>query len=511
MGNMKTPGVYIVEKGTFPNEVMEAATSIPVFIGITEKASNGKDELKGKPWKISSMTEYLKYFGQKPEEKFVLRVKKKDDGIVPANCLFAYEADYRDTSEAKTAATYVFTACRKDPKRFILYYQMQMFFANGGGTCYVVSTGTYAENRLLDRDMVKKAIGALEKEPEITLVIIPEAVYSPDCHDIQVMSLSHCGKMNNRFAILDVQPKTADNQTMMEQIQLFQSGIGSDNLSYGAAYYPWLETTLLSDRQITFDMFEWDTDSESDFKAFFCEGSNMLTYVNAAISKMPDMKERERDEFHRAMSVNWPVYQQMVKKVKEYLNLLPPSASMAGIYTMVDNTRGVWKAPANVSVNYVNKPEININNREQEELNVPVSGKAINAIRYFIGEGIKVWGARTLDANSLDWRYINVRRNVLFLEESVKNAARAYVFEPNDANTWLNMKCMVENFLRGIWKKGGLAGATPEDAFSVHVGLGDTMMPEDILEGILRVTVQVAVSHPAEFIEITFCQQMQRC
>lgn len=93
----------------------------------------------------------------------------------------------------------------------------------------------------------------------------------------------------------------------------------------------------------------------------------------------------------------------MIKTVKASLNLLPPSAAMAGIYTMVDNTRGVWKAPANVSVNYVNRPEVNINNREQEDLNVPVNGKAINAIRSFIGEGIKIWSARTLDSNSLDW------------------------------------------------------------------------------------------------------------
>ena len=127
-----------------------------------------------------------------------------------------------------------------------------------------------------------------------------------------------------------------------------------------------------------------------------------------------------------------------------------------------------------------------------------------------MGEGIKVWGARTLDGNSLDWRYINVRRTMIMLEESVKNASRAYVFEPNVASTWLNLKSMIQNFLTGIWKRGGLAGATPDDAFSVHVGLGDTMTPEDVLEGILRVTVLVAIVRPAEFIEITFQQQMQK-
>jgi phage tail sheath protein FI len=197
-------------------------------------------------------------------------------------------------------------------------------------------------------------------------------------------------------------------------------------------------------------------------------------------------------------------------EVKNRLNLLPPAAAMAGIYTMVDNTRGVWKAPANVSMNGVVSPAVNISHDDQEDLNVTTQGKSINAIRSFIGEGVLVWGARTLDGNSLDWRYINVRRTMIMLEESCRLASKAMVFEPNVANTWVTIKSMIANFLTGIWKRGGLAGAVPDDAFSVHVGLGETMTPEDILEGILRVTVLVAISRPAEFIEITFQQQMQK-
>jgi phage tail sheath protein FI len=183
---------------------------------------------------------------------------------------------------------------------------------------------------------------------------------------------------------------------------------------------------------------------------------------------------------------------------------------MAGVYTMVDNTRGVWKAPANVSLSAVSAPSVNITHEEQEDLNVNTAGKSINAIRTFIGEGTLVWGARTLDGNSLDWRYINVRRTMIMLEESVRLATKAYVFEPNTANTWVTIKSMISNFLTGVWKRGGLAGSSPDDAFSVHVGLGETMTAEDILEGILRVTVLVALSRPAEFIEITFQQQMQK-
>jgi phage tail sheath protein FI len=158
----------------------------------------------------------------------------------------------------------------------------------------------------------------------------------------------------------------------------------------------------------------------------------------------------------------------------------------------------------------VTAPCVNISHDDQEDLNVTAQGKSINAIRPFVGEGELVWGARTLDGNSLDWRYVNVRRTMIMLEESIRLASKAYVFEPNTANTWVTMRSMIENFLTGVWKQGGLAGAIPEDAFSVHVGLGETMTPVDILEGILRITVLVAVSRPAEFIEITFQQQMQK-
>ncbi|MCY4333704.1 MAG: phage tail sheath subtilisin-like domain-containing protein [Litoreibacter sp.] len=212
----------------------------------------------------------------------------------------------------------------------------------------------------------------------------------------------------------------------------------------------------------------------------------------------------------KTMRVVAPLYKDIMDAMAKYVNTMAPSAAMAGIYTAVDNSRGVWKAPANVSVNSVISPTVNIDHAQQENLNVSTTGKSINAIRPFVGEGTLVWGARTLDGNSLDWRYVSVRRTMIMIEESIRLASKAYVFEPNTANTWVTMRSMIENFLNGVWKAGGLAGAVPTDAFSVHVGLGETMTPEDILEGILRITVLVAVTRPAEFIEITFQQQMQK-
>ena len=215
-------------------------------------------------------------------------------------------------------------------------------------------------------------------------------------------------------------------------------------------------------------------------------------------------------DLHKILTAVCPLYKGIIESIKLKLNLLPPSAGMAGVYTMVDNSRGVWKAPANVSLNAVISPAVEITNAQQEDLNVTTAGKSINAIRTFIGEGTLVWGARTLDGNSLDWRYINVRRTMIMLEESIKLATKAYVFEPNVSSTWVTIKSMISNFLTSVWKRGGLAGATPEDAFGVFVGLGETMTPQDILDGMLKVTVLVALSRPAEFIEITFQQQMQK-
>ena len=209
-------------------------------------------------------------------------------------------------------------------------------------------------------------------------------------------------------------------------------------------------------------------------------------------------------------AVSPSLYRTVLNEMRAALNLLPPAAAMAGVFTAVDNSYGVWKAPANVSLSSVVSTAVNITNEDQEDLNVTVQGKSINAIRPFIGEGVLVWGARTLDGNSLDWRYIQVRRTMIMLEESIRLAAKRYVFENNNANTWVTIKSTIKNFLTGIWKRGGLAGGSPEDAFAVFAGLGETMTPEDILEGVLRVTVLVAITRPAEFIEITFQQQMQR-
>jgi phage tail sheath protein FI len=203
-----------------------------------------------------------------------------------------------------------------------------------------------------------------------------------------------------------------------------------------------------------------------------------------------------------------PIFNDILGQMRESLNVLPPSGAIAGIYSLVDSTVGVFKAPANVSVSSITGPTVNISAAEQEDLNLPLTGKAVNAIRPFVGKGTLVWGARTLDGNSQDWRYINVRRTMIMLEQSVKFACEPFVFRPNDANTWLAVKSMISSFLRSQWQAGALVGATEDQAYQVEVGLGTTMTPQDILDGYMKVIVKVAISRPAEFIVITFQQKM---
>lgn len=223
--------------------------------------------------------------------------------------------------------------------------------------------------------------------------------------------------------------------------------------------------------------------------------------------------EKSTDEFERSLNnalvVSFGKFKELTTKGAEALNLLPPGGAIAGIYAKTDNERGVWKAPANVSLSSVIGPAVKISHEQQAEYNVDVnSGKSVNIIRSFTGKGTLVWGARTLAGNDNEWRYVNVRRFFNFVEESVKKATEQFVFEPNDANTWVKVQAMIENFLTTLWRQGALQGIKPEHAFYVAVGLGKTMTALDILEGRMIIEIGMAAVRPAEFIILRFSHKM---
>jgi hypothetical protein len=203
-------------------------------------------------------------------------------------------------------------------------------------------------------------------------------------------------------------------------------------------------------------------------------------------------------------------YKNVVNEIQKSASLIPPSGAIAGVYSQVDSDRGVWKAPANVSLSSTSAPCLRLDNKQQEDLNVDVTaGKSINAIRPFTGQGTLVWGARTLAGNDNEWRYISVRRFFNMVEKSLKLSTNWAVFEPNEVNTWTRVKGMIDNYLTNLWKQGALAGATADAAFFVNIGLGSTMSQVDILEGRMNVEIGMAVVRPAEFIVLKFSHKLQ--
>ena len=174
--------------------------------------------------------------------------------------------------------------------------------------------------------------------------------------------------------------------------------------------------------------------------------------------------------------------------------IAPPSGSMVGIYARTDNTIGVHKAPANEVVRACTGLASSYNTAEQDLLNP----KGVNLIRSFPGRGIRVWGARTATSNAT-WKYINVRRLFIYLEESIRANTNWVVFEPNTEALWGRVKRTIEMFLASTWRSGALAGTSPSEAFFVEIGRS-TMTQDDIDNGRLICVIGVAPVKPAEFV-----------
>ncbi|GAA0727899.1 hypothetical protein GCM10009430_36480 [Aquimarina litoralis] len=236
----------------------------------------------------------------------------------------------------------------------------------------------------------------------------------------------------------------------------------------------------------------------------------VITAITNAQAVDPDSGNLDGFKLSAIKDMDSATYNNIKTAINNLPLELPPSSAMAGVYARVDNDRGVWKAPANVSVKYTVKPSQKITNDIQDRLNVDTTaGKSINAIRTFTGKGTLVWGSRTLAGNDKEWRYVPVRRFFNMAEESIKKATEQFVFEPNDRNTWVRVKAMINNFLTLQWRAGALAGPTPDKAFYVNVGLGETMTANDVLDGKMIIEIGMAVVRPAEFIILRFSHKMQ--
>jgi len=473
MATYLRPGVYIEEIPSLPPSVIPVETAIPAFIGYTAPDDPNRiikqSEVNLKPIKIFSMQEYEQYFGVPQQETTGITVTVKLD----ANSDFIAEEVIASINEINRS-------------KHIMHYALQAYFLNGGGPCWVVSVGTYNNNISIPLPALEAGLNKIEIVDEVTIIVFPEALRMTNASrkTIYDAALQQCEKKKNRFLITDASPRNVG--TPSKDIATIASGfrnnlIGYNYLKYSATYLPNVKTVL-----------NYSID-DAAIDVTITSSSGVPSTVKLVALKTSRLT----------------LYNLIRSKIDELSLVLPPSSLMAGIYTKVDQARGVFKAPANLSLIGVIAPTIKISDAEHDGLNIDSSGKSINAIRSFPGRGILVFGARTLDGNSNEWRYIPVRRFFSFAEISIKNTIEQFLFEPNDSNTWERVKAMIANFLTNQWQQGALVGDNPQQAFFVNVGIGSTMTPIDILEGKMKVEVGMAVVRPAEFIILRFSHLMQ--
>lgn len=463
MAEYKTPGVYIEEIPKLPPSIASVETAIPAFIGYTQKAQlKEPGDLLNQPKRITSMLEYEQYFGGPVQETSI---------EVTIDTTQSNKIDV----QGKVAA----------PGKYLMYYSLQLFFINGGGDCYIVSVGDYSTGGVIDMTTLQGGLAEVAKVNEVTLILFPDGLNMSSAGNYYALhkeAMDQAALLKDRFVVMDVWVNPGD--PAFNAIQTFRDfDFGDiDVRKYAAIYYPRIYTRL-----------DYQYDASGATVKIIGKGDGSLS------GTLAELKTKNNAYYFMAKGA-----------ITDIEMLLPASSAVVGKYAEVDNTRGVWKAPANVGIDYAIRPERIISHNEQENLNVDVvSGKSVNVIRSFPGRGpALIWGARTLAGNDNEWRYISVRRFFNMVEESTKNATEQFVFEPNDRNTWIRVKSMIENYLTQQWKAGALMGTTTREAFFVKVGLNETMTELDVWEGRMIVEIGMAVVRPAEFIILRFMHKM---
>lgn len=517
---IKSPGVYINEINAFPNSVVPVATAVPAFIGYTPQALYEGKSYTNVAHKISSFSDFQAiYCYPDPPQPAPPAKQYSPEYYLVQQKTQPTEGDYLLIDNA-------FYSIVPDPNTiYYLYNSIRLFYENGGGDAYIVSVGTYGApsknpmtpgtqivNPNVELNDLMSGLALLKNEQEPTMYICPEATLLSVANNGTLMQemLLQASQMQTAVAIFDIiGGKDPDPILYTNDIVTFRNNTGVQGLNYGTAYYPFIGTTIMQNTDIDYtNLFGGDIQQLAPLLNPPDNPNQSVATILASIAN-PAGSGLTVTQYNNALVNASPTYTMIIKHILADANILPASGAMAGVITTTDNNVGPWQAPANTSIVGAASLPIRLSESQQENLNMDaVSGKSINAIRFFNGIGILVWGARTLDGNSLDWQYLSVRRTVTFLEQSCKLAAQAYVFEPNTKNTWEGVKSMIGSFLTSVWKEGGLQGATAADAFSVNCGLGVTMTANDILAGFMNVTVQIAVVRPAEFIVLTFQQEM---
>jgi phage tail sheath protein FI len=458
-----------------PPVIEGVETAVPALVGYTERATDQQvNDLRNVPTRVESWADFERYFGGVPDESRHLRVEIRQTTRTVG-------APYDPADVATTDVHATFDAARP---RYLLAHAVRLFFANGGGACVVVSVGGYRNRIALPA--LRRGVEKVGTRDDVTLLLVPDSRYLPlpESRTLHDAALGQAAEQA-AFLLLDLPFASAD-QPADEAVAAFRAGgIGTEHLRAGAVYGPDLLTTL----PLRFD------EATVPVRYRVTDPAGVAPAGVPPAATVTDLPEPLRATARAALA--------------SVPHRLPPGGAVAGVYARVDRERGVWKAPASVSLRGVVGPSHPLTDAGQERWNVdPVAGKSINALRRFPGKGTLVWGARTLAGNDNEWRYVSVRRFVSFVEASVGRGTRWAVFEPNEAGTWTRVRASIENFLNSLWRQGALAGTRPADAFFVRCGLGQTMTARDVGEGRLIVEIGLAAVRPAEFLTLRLAHRM---
>jgi hypothetical protein len=330
------------------------------------------------------------------------------------------------------------------------------FLQNGGGRCFVVNM---ADNEAIagGAQQRRSGLSLLEEVDEVSIVAAPARSDAAS----HAALLAHCEKMGNRVAICDP-PLDVPNTELLKIV----------------------ETAAIPAK---------GKDKDKDKGA----GS-----APADAGPKPGGGLRPPTAASGLATLYFPwLYVADALNPKGDLVAVPPSGIVAGMWARADRERGVHKAPANMIPNGALNLTYRVTSAEQAGLN----SMGINCFRWFPTEGIVLWGARTLADQDSQWRYVNVRRLTIMIEESIKSATGWVVFEPNDRTLWKTIRSEITGFLTSVWRDGALFGATADEAFFVKCD-EETNPQETIDMGQVITVVGLKPVKPAEFIIFRICQ-----
>ncbi|MDT0228783.1 phage tail sheath subtilisin-like domain-containing protein [Serratia marcescens] len=495
------PGVYVTEFNGPSISIQNGETAIPVFLGFFTPKPPHETPATLMCVRVESWLDFTQQFG--PSDHITV------------------------DATAKTIHTTSYMGA----------HSVRLYFENGGGPCYVLNI-----RREGAKDITQTVLGqitpAIEQCPDITLLCWCEFVNQKMDTAIygelgKLLAASETSGGNpGRFLLTDAwpvgKPETPSEWTFTAPDVVEKTQV--------ASYFPALLTGYVRDYRDYVaqpsspgyeQLIKVENFSEADLKKLrdikVVEASSTSIPLGTLRKKINSLTGNDKTAAQAILTPIDTLIQQQLPALPDKSDpvVLRASVAMAGVYARVDRERGVWKAPANVGLvgvtgliaqgfaNKETKWSDAIPVRVDDALNTKLVDAGINAVRAFSGQGIRVWGARTMSPPAQTaWRYVSVRRLFNTIERDARAALHTAVFEPNSSLTWERVRGALDNYLNALWRQGALQGETPAQAYFVHIGLGTTMTPKDITDGKMIVKVGVAAVRPAEFIILQLTQDV---